>query len=68
MKLLFATEKGEQVRAFLETAIRDVQQQVYGCFSEQELRTLDRLQKKLLQNLCVSAEKNIRNQKEESDL
>ena len=67
-KLLFATEKGEQVRAFLETAIRDVQQQVYGCFSEQELSTLDRLQKKLLQNLCVSAEKNIRNQKEESDL
>lgn len=40
LKLLFATEKGEQVRAFLETAIRDVQQQVYGCFSEQSCARL----------------------------
>ncbi len=66
-KLLFATEKGEQVQAFLQEAALRVQQQVYGCFSEQDLCTLDRLQKKMLQNLCPCAEKTIQKQKEESE-
>lgn len=67
-KLLFATEKGEQAHEFLQNAVKNIQQQVYGCFSEQELCTLDRLQKKMLQNLCVCAEKTNQNQKEESEL
>lgn len=67
-KLLFATEKGEQAHEFLQNAVKNIQQQVYGCFSEQELCTLDRLQKKMLHNLCVCAEKTNQNQKEESEL
>lgn len=50
-KLLFPTEKGRQIQPFLEETTRKVQEQIYGCLSQQELATLDQLQKKLLKNL-----------------
>lgn len=50
-KLLFPTEKGRQIQPFLEKTARKVQEQIYGCLSQQELATLDQLQKKLLKNL-----------------
>ena len=50
-KLLFATEKGQRVHADLDSAVRAAEQRIYGCFSTEELLTLDRLQRKLLKNL-----------------
>lgn len=52
-KLLFGTEKGAQMRHFLEQAVCQAWDQVYDGFSEAELQELDRLQKKMIQNLCV---------------
>lgn len=52
-KILFATEKAEQIENFLEEAIRTTQGQMYQCFSQKELITLDQLQKKMLQNLST---------------
>ena len=45
-KILFGTAKGQEVRAFLDHAISAAQDQLYSGFSQQELATLDRLQKK----------------------
>ena len=50
-KLLFATEKGRQVHLELDGAVRAAEQQIYSCFSSDELFTLDCLQQKLLKNL-----------------
>lgn len=50
-KLLFGTEQGEQIRESLDRAICSVQGRLYDCFSPEELRMLDRLQTKMLQNL-----------------
>lgn len=50
-KRLFATEKGLRVQGDLEGAIRGAEERIYSCFSADELRTLDRLQQKLLKNL-----------------
>ena len=50
-KLLFATRKGEEVHAYLDEAIGAAQRQLYGCFSQDELSALDRLQQKMLRNL-----------------
>lgn len=50
-KLLFATEKGHLVYTDLDSAVRAAEQKIYSCFSAEELRTLDRLQQKLLNNL-----------------
>ena len=50
-KLLFATEKGQRVHADLDSTICAAEQRIYGCFSTEELLTLDRLQQKLLKNL-----------------
>ena len=50
-KLLFATEKGQQVHADLDSAVRAAEQRIYGCFSTEELLTLDRLQRTLLNHL-----------------
>ena len=52
-KLLFSTQKGEEVRAFLDSSILQAQDQLYRDFSVQELTELDRLQKKMLRNLSV---------------
>ena len=52
-KLLFGTGKGEEVREFLDRSILRAQDQLYQGFSQEELATLDRLQKKMLKNLSV---------------
>ena len=52
-KLLFGTEKGEQVREFLNRSICRAQDQLYAGFSQEDLVTLDRLQKKMLWNLST---------------
>ena len=52
-KLLFGTCKGEEVREFLDRSILRAQDQLYQGFSQEELATLDRLQKKMLKNLSV---------------
>ena len=51
-KLLFATEKGRRIQADLEEALRAAQEQVFGCYSPEELATMDRLQRKMLRNLA----------------
>ena len=52
-KILFGTEKGLRIQAFLDRAISTAQDQLYSGFSPQELATLDRLQKKMLRNLSA---------------
>ena len=52
-KLLFGTGKGEEVREFLDRSILRAQDQLYQGFSQEELATLDRLQKKMLKNLSA---------------
>ena len=52
-KLLFGTGKGEQVREVLDRALREIQDRLYGGFTEEELAAMDRLQKKMLRNLSA---------------
>lgn len=52
-KLLFATDRAQQLREPLLRTTGQIQRQLYDCFSPEELATLDRLQKKLLHNLSV---------------
>ena len=52
-KLLLGTEKGKEVRAFLNRAISETQDQLYSGFSQEELAALDCLQKKMLRNLSA---------------
>lgn len=55
-KLLFGTEKSQRDREGLERAVRLSERQLYGCFSEEELRTLDGMQQKLLRHLSTLTE------------
>ncbi len=52
-KLLFVTEKGEQVREFLDQSIARAQDRLYEGFSREELADLNRMQKKMLRNLST---------------
>lgn len=52
-RLLFTTEKGRRQQALLMTAVRSVEDALYQGFSPEELSTLDRLQKRMLQNVSV---------------
>ncbi len=52
-KILFGTHKGEEVREFLIRSICSAQDQLYFGFSQEDLATLDRLQKKMLRNLSA---------------
>ena len=52
-KLLFATGKATEVEEFLCHTTRQIRQRLYSCFSQEELSTLDRLQKKMLSNLSL---------------
>lgn len=52
-KLLFATDKAKQTEEFLCRTTGLIQERLYECFSPEELATLDRLQKKLLNNLSL---------------
>ena len=54
-KLIFATEKGEQSRGYLNSALGSVKERAYGCFTASELAQLDGLQKKMLRNLSELA-------------
>lgn len=54
-KLIFATEKGEESSAFLNSALGSVKKRAYGCFTASELAQLDGLQKKMLRNLSELA-------------
>ncbi|WP_294550712.1 MarR family transcriptional regulator [uncultured Pseudoflavonifractor sp.] len=62
-RLLFATEAARRLRPTLEATIQGVHSQLYHGFSQKELFTLDRLQRKLLQNLSALTAQH---QKEES--
>ena len=50
-KILSGTQKGEQMQERLRGVLADIHSQLYDGFSEGELQELDRLQKKMLQNL-----------------
>ena len=57
-KRLFATEKGEQVREFLDCAICTAQEQLCCGFSPEELNVLEQMQQKMLGNLSQIMEKH----------
>ena len=50
-KLLYVTEKGSRVREVLDSTLKAIPDQLYRGFTEEEVATLHRLQKKMLQNL-----------------
>ena len=52
-KLIYATDRGKELQGSLEAAAGLVWRRLYGCFSQAELRELDRLQKKMMRNLSV---------------
>ena len=52
-KLLFGTEKGKAAQEALDQAVCTAQSRLYRCFSPEELNTLDRLHRKMLQNLSL---------------
>ena len=52
-RLLFTTEKGRQQQELLMAAVRSVGDALYQGFSPEELSTLDRLQKRMLQNVSA---------------
>ena len=64
-KILYGTSKGEEVREFLDRSFFRAQDQLYRGFSQAELVTLDRLQKKMLRNLAALTQHN---SKEESKM
>lgn len=55
-KIFYATEKSRRLQEFLDRALQTTQQQLYRGFSEEELGILERLQKKMLQNLSACSE------------
>ena len=57
-KRLFSTEKGLQVRHILDRSFHMAQDCLYDQFTQEELVTLDRLQKKMLRNLSALQETN----------
>lgn len=57
-KLLFGTEKGKQVREFLDCAICTAQEQLCCGFSAEELNVLEQMQQKMLGNLSQLMEKH----------
>lgn len=57
-KLLFGTEKGEQVQEFLDCAICTAQEQLCCGFSPEELNVLEQMQQKMLGNLSQLMEKH----------
>lgn len=55
-KLLFGTEKGQQVHTYLDRSIRRVQDRLCDHFTQEELDTLSHLQGKMLENLSALRE------------
>ena len=58
-KLLFATEKGERVRELMDECMAELPNQIYRGFTDEELATLNRLQKKMLHNLVLTNDCNL---------
>lgn len=50
-KLLYVTEKGSRVREVLDSTLKAIPDLLYRGFTEEEVATLHRLQKKMLRNL-----------------
>lgn len=61
-RLLYGTEEGRQLKVFLERSIAASENKLYRGFSPGDLEALDRLQKKMLENLSPAPESK---QKEE---
>lgn len=57
-KLFYATDKSRRLRETLDAALERTRQQLYRGFSEEDLRTLERLQKQMLQNLSDCGKAN----------
>lgn len=55
-KLLFGTEQSEALQEDLNRSMRATEQQLYDCFTPEELADLDCLQKKMLRNLSALKE------------
>ena len=55
-KFFYATEKSRRLRETLDAALERTQRQLYRGFSEEDLCTLDALQKRMLQNLSGCGE------------
>lgn len=52
-KKLLGTEKGRRLQRELEERSRQMEERLYSCFTSQELRDLDALQRKLLGHLSI---------------
>lgn len=57
-KLFYATEKSRRLQETLDAALDRTKRQLYRGFSEEDLRTLERLQKQMLQNLSDCGKAN----------
>lgn len=57
-KLVFGTQKGIEQQEFLEQSTQNTLNSIFHDFSQQELETLDHIQKKILNNLSNYAENN----------
>lgn len=53
-KLLYVTDKGARVRELMDTSLKRLPDLLYRNFTPEELETLNRLQKKMLDNLSLS--------------
>lgn len=53
-KLLYVTEKGARVREVMDSSLKRLPNLLYRNFTTEELETLNRLQKKMLDNLSLS--------------
>ena len=54
-KLLFYTEKGGQIQAYLKEATEQACRRAYRGFSQKDLEEMDRLQKQMMENLSAQA-------------
>ena len=64
-KLLFCTEQAVELEQFLANAITATCDQAYQGFSDGELAQLDRLQKKVMRNLSISADPQAKTRRSE---
>ena len=53
-KLLYVTDKGARVREVMDASLKRLPDLLYRNFTTEELETLNRLQKKMLDNLSLS--------------
>lgn len=58
-KLLRVTEKGEHVRDMMDAMLKDLPDQLFRGFTEDEIVTFCRLQKKMLKNLSSPEDSNL---------